>query len=219
MQRYGFIRPSSLGTTAFPSDVSSPGSVLFDINEHSGSHYSSFLHPTGHHHDARSSKSTFEHFVDGSSHDASPKGVKKKPTIRQRVSSFVRRGNHQHHEKGRDGHSVRENGQDDHQHQDTQQGAVSFPTGGDSEDSTSAKSTHHTGERHRVKSVLQRFTPHKPVCSQHSHRGNLLKSAQNSFRRASASSFSSQTRRSPPASPLNPIIDITAGPIPSGGHL
>lgn len=81
------------------------------------------------------------------SHDGSPKplGGKKRPGIRQRVTSLVRR-----------------KPSASHPHRDSEQGMLSFPAA-DSEDSTSAKSSHHPHERNRVKSMFQKLTPGKAV--------------------------------------------------------
>lgn len=198
----------STGTTAITSDQSSPASFYLHLNDshanHVGQSSSTFLQPFAQHGDAdshRSSKSTFEHFVESPPGEASPSpslapsgqtaGSKKRPGIRQRVNSFVRRKSAVHHTSDPDG------------------AMVSFPSG-DSEDSTSGKSAHHPhGERNRVRSMLQKLTPSKG----------------HSFRRASASSMSSHTLASPspPGSPHSPSPSATAEflstAIPSGGRL
>ena len=138
------------GTTII---VSSGASSPTNSSPTSRRHYSTFLHPNGHHSDARSSKSTFEHdVVSSQGHDEAlkPAGSKKRPGIRQRVTSLVRRKSSAPH-------------QHQHQHHENEQGTLSFPASADSEDSTSAGSSHHPHERNRVKSMFQKLTPGKAV--------------------------------------------------------
>lgn len=214
------------GTTAITSDQSSPTSLYLNLNGSKLSHRASqhFLHPYGTPGDAgsggaRSSKSTFEHYVSSSqqslhgdascaSHDQSfasheplepphsPKAMstvskRKSGGIRQKVNSFVRRKSAVNHEQ-------------------SDPAVVSFPTG-DSEDSTSATSSSKHHGRDRVKSIISKFTPHKA----HRHASS-----------SSFQSFASNSAQSPPRSPTSPPHltmsppEITQLPdIPSGGRL
>lgn len=174
---------AGIGTT-LNGDQSSPGSMFLDLNDVpsspsrpplSHSRPSSFLHPhhgtsSEHGFDMRSSKSTFEHYVDsshaGHEQDGPPSGSgsplgsvsgkKRGSKIRERVTSFVRRKSSGTHTQTRShGNSP--------QHP-AEPLPVAFPTAGaeSGEDSTSAKSS-HPHERNRVKSLIHKLTPSKAV--------------------------------------------------------
>lgn len=102
---------------------------------------------------ARSSKSTFEHFVES---DESPtKGSLKKRKSRGFFNSFRRKSSGTHHAD-----------QESALVTSPPAGAVAFPAG-DSEDSTSMSSSQHH-ERNRVTSMFKKLAPSKsvsvPVC-------------------------------------------------------